>query len=222
MSFRDLYMKMQQNRRAPAAVPGAPVNWNDPGSIIAGQGATAATAGGYGSGATAKYYNDLSTFDPTAALNKYASGAWKTAKEGPGGFDDTLAKMKGSAVGAGRLDSGYFDQDTGDLYRKTVADYSSDLDRHALDATRMQMQNTEALGQFGEDQTGLNLELGSGRAEQLINDAREKAERRRKQKRGIGGLIGGTIGAGIGFFGGGGFQGGLEGWKLGSAAGGSF
>lgn len=222
MSFADLYTRMKA-RRAPAA-PAAPgVNWNDSGSIIAGQGATAATAGQYGSDATADYYKRISSFDPTAAVNKYASGAWAAAKGGPGGFDDTLARLKGEAAGGGRLNSGFYDQDVGDLYRKTVSDYSAGLDKTALDATRMQMVNNEAIGQFGQDETGLNLELGSGRAEQLINDAREKAARRRQRKRGIGGLIGGVAG-GVGGFvlSGGNPAGAFEGWKLGSAAGGSF
>ena len=82
----------------------------------------------------------------------------------------------------------------------------------------MGMENTERLGDFGSDQTDLNLTLGAGRASQLINDTREKAERRRRKKRGVGGLIGGAIGAVAG-----GFAGDpLTGWQLGSAAGGSF
>jgi len=219
MSFADLYTRMRQRRTAAPAAPG--VNWNDSGSIIAGQGRTAAAAGDYGDAATSDYYKRISSFDPTEAVNKYAAGTWATAKGGPGGFDETLGRLKGESVGAGRLDSGFYDADVGDLYRKTVSDYGNTLSRASLDATRMQMQNNEAIGQFGQDETGLNLELGSGRAEQLINDAREKAARRRQKKRGIGGLIGGVAG-GIGGFMLGGPGGAFEGYKIGSAAGGSF
>lgn len=220
MSFSDLYAKMQKRRAAPTA-PTMNTNWNDSGSIIAGQGRTAAAAGSYGEDATKSYWDRISSFDPSEAVNKYATGTWNAMKSGPGGFDESLASLKGKSVGSGRLDTGFFDQDSGDLYRSTVNDFGNSMSRTALDASRMQMQNNEAIGQFGQDETGLNLELGSGRAEQLINDAREKAERRRQKKRGIGGLIGGVAG-GIGGFALGGPAGAFEGYKIGSAAGGSF
>lgn len=219
MSFADMFSKMKQ-RRAPAAPAygAAPVNWNDPSSIIAGQGATAGAAGTYGAGATADYAKRLTDFDPTAAINKYAQGTWGAMKTGPGGLDESLASLKGKSVGAGRLDTGFFDQDTGDLYRSTVNDFGNAMAKTSVEGARMGMANTEALGQFGADQTDLNLKLGSGRAEQLINDAREKAERARKRKRGIGGLIGAGVG-GVGGFMLGGPAGAMKGAELGYSAG---
>lgn len=216
MSFADMFNRMKQ-RRAPAA-PAPGTDWNNSGSIIAGMGETAGAAGGYGKDATSNYYNSLKSFDPTAAINKYAQGTWASMKGGPGGLDESLAKLKGSSVGGGRLDTGFFDQDTGDLYRKTVDDYGNAMARTSVEGAKMGMENTAAMGDFGAEQTDMSLRLGAGRATQLINDAREKAERKRKKKRGIGGLIGGAVGAVAGGFAGDPFTG----WQLGSAAGGAF
>jgi hypothetical protein len=209
MPMLDYYAAMKARKQpwysggqvpaSPAPAPTQPpVNWNDQGQIAAGQGAVAGQAGQYGQQATGDYWNRISSFDPTAAVNRYAQGTWNQMKSGPGGFDESLGRLKGSSVGAGRLDTGFFDEDTGSLYRSTVDDFGNQMARTALDATRMQMDNTQAIGQFGDTQTERNLDLGVARREELINDAREKAERKRKKKKGIAGAIGGLLGAGVG------------------------
>lgn len=209
MSLATLYQQRRARRPSPA-------NWGDQGSIAADQGRTAAAAGAMGGAATADYYNRISSFDPTQAINRYAQGAWSQLKTG---FDKNLQSLKGQAVGGGRLDTGFYDEDVGELYRGTVQDFSDDLARQSVAATGMEMQNNRMIGEFGDTQTERNLDLGVARREELINDAREKAERKRKNKRGIIGFLGGAAGGIIGGLTGG-VPGAFAGYQIGKGLGG--
>ncbi len=218
MSLSAMYQKRKQMTPMygqSSASPSSP-NWKDQGQIAESQGRTAGEATGYGQQATSDYWNRISSFDPSQAVNKYAQGAWSQTVNGVNGFNANLGKLRGNAVGGGRLDTGFHDEDSGELYRSTVGDFGDRLSMTALDASRMQMQNNQAIGQFGSEQTERGLDLGVARREELINNAREKAERKRKNKRGIIGFLGGAGGAVIG-----GMFGGLPGAALGAKIGGS-
>jgi hypothetical protein len=147
------------------------------------------------------------SYDPTQAINQYAAGLWGQTEEGMHRNLDSLAT---SANTAGRLDTGYFDADQGQLYRDTVADYGRTLAQTSVQAEGMR-QNAY------DNYAG----MVSARREERINAEREKAAERRARKRGILGTIGGALGAAAGGALGG--PGGAQaGWTMGQAAGSSF
>lgn len=174
-----------------------------------------ASQGAYGDTATQAYLSHALAFDPTQAINTYAQGAWNQAAAG---MNDTLTKLKGSAVGAGRLDTGFFDEDQGQVYRDTVNHFSDALSQQALNAAQLQLQNNNTLENFGQERTNMYADMLASRREQQINDEREQAAAKKKKKSGIGGLLGKAIG-GIGGFILGGPAGAATGYKVGGELG---
>ena len=219
MSLAQMY-QMQQRKPvySQQTDPAAAWDWNNQKTIAAGQGQVAQTATDYGRNANADYYKRISSFDPSQAINKYAQGTWASMVGGPGGFNDQLTRLKGNEVAGGRLDTGFYDEDVGQLYRSTVNDFSNDLARTAVQGAGMEMQNNQMIGQFGQNQQELGLDLGVARRQELINDEREKAERKRRNRRGIAGAIGGVLG-GVGGFIVGGPAGAAAGYGIGSKVG---
>lgn len=125
-------------------------------------------------------------YDASAALDRYARGAWGSISEG---LQQTLADTRGRAVGAGRFDSGFLDEDQGEVIRGVGRDLSNSI--------AMQAMNAEGLTQ---DVRGRGTEALWGRTEQAMNDERERAERKRRSKRGIFGAIGTVLGGAAGSF----------------------
>lgn len=167
---------------------------------------------GYGTpagamGAVDQNINRDLDYDASAALDRYAKGAWGSVQEG---LKQTLADTRGQSVGAGRFDSGYLDEDQGMVIRQTTDDFSRNLAQQSLNAE-----------QLTQDVRGRGEEALWGRGEQVMNDAREAAERKRKKKSGIFGAIGTVLG-GVGGFLVGGPAGAAAGGKIGGAVGGAF
>ncbi len=123
-------------------------------------------------------------YDGQAALDRYATGAYASVSEG---LKRTLADTRGAAVGAGRFDSGYLDEDQGEVIRQTQSDFTNNLAQQSLNAAQM----TNSVRGRGTD-------LLLGRSEQVQNDAREEAERRRRKRSGIGSAIGTFLGGAAG------------------------
>jgi hypothetical protein len=121
------------------------------------------------------------------------------------GLGQQLEKLKGSSVGAGRFDSGYFDQDTGEVARQVYGDFTNNLAQQSLGAEHLT-----------QDVRGRGTDLLLGRSEQVQNDAREEAARRRQKRSGIGSAIGTVLGGA-----GGAFLGGPWGASVGAQLGGS-
>lgn len=153
-------------------------------------------AGFVGSEAEATGYGRTAAFDPNAAVARYAKGAWDTVMNDPvSGLKRSLADLRGNAVGGGRLDTGFFDQDTGDVVTNATRGFQNSLAGTAVTAAGMQQNNNAALLGYGQNKTNQYLDLLTANREQQTQDAREKAARKRQKKRGIGSLIGGVIGA---------------------------
>lgn len=146
-------------------------------------------------------------YDASAALDKYARGAWGSVQEG---LQRTLADTRGRSVGAGRFDSGYLDEDQGQVIRGVGNDLSNNI--------AMQSMNAENLTQ---DVRGRGEEALWGRTEQAMNDQRDADARKRQKKRGIFGAIGSVLG-GVGGFIAGGPAGAAIGGKIGGSIGGAF
>lgn len=214
MAYGDMMANAGRRRRS--------YNWNDSdagrASLVGAQGDAYGTAAGYGDTATGEYLNRAMNFDPSAALNTYAKGAWGSVSAG---LDQTLERLKGEAGGSGRLQSGFFDLDQGDVIRNVTNDFTNNLSQQALGAAGMMQRNTEGLGAFGERQQGMATDLLMSRREEIENAKREADERKRKRRSGIGSAIGGVLGAGAGaLFGG--TTGAKWGYTLGSGVGGAF
>lgn len=195
-----------------------PVDFNDPNALVGAQGSTYNSAAGYGDDANASFLSQANQFDASKALNQYARGAFANVSQG---LKSMLADDRGRQVGAGRFDSGFADQDSGNIYSRVMSDFTNNLSMQALGAAGMQQRNTESIGQFGLQQQGMATDLLMSRREELENNAREEAERKRKKRSGIGAAIGGALGAAGGFLVGG-PAGAYGGYKVGSSVGGAF
>lgn len=213
------------DRRKNAARAKTLAQQNAPGGVLNFQNQidTAGTAAtGRGEEAQNQYLKTAEGFDPTASIQKYASAQWDTAMNDPvSGLKRQLSNLSGVATGAGRLDTGFYDQDQGDVINNVTKGYANSVASTALEGTRMAQENNQNLGSYGERQSGLGLDVAGARYSELQAKAEEKAARARSKKRGIGSAIGGLIGGGIGLVTGG-PAGMAGGYKAGSAIGGGF
>lgn len=173
--------------------------------------------GAYGEQATDAYLDAATNFDASQALNQYARGAWGSISEALG---DQLRDLSGSAVGAGRFDSGFYDEDQGTLVNRATSQFSNAVSQQAMNALAAQQRNTESLGAFGTRRAENELDLTAAQREEEENAFREEQARKRKRRGGIGSAIGGLLGAAGGFFVGG-PGGAAAGAKLGSGLGGA-
>lgn len=205
MGFNDMLMRARR-RTAPAPGYGTVAGVQRAGD------SQIATQSAYGERGTEDYLNQAENFDASGALNKYAQGAWGSIQSALG---ESLRAETGHAVGAGRFDSGFFDEDKGTVINRATSQFSNDIAQQSMGALAAQQRNTESLGRFGSERTEMGNEMLSARSEQVQNDAREQAERKRKSKSGLLGGIGTAIGYGLG-----GPVGGYIGGALGSYAGG--
>ncbi len=178
----------------------------------------AANAFDQGDQATSTYLDRASNFDASKALNTWAQGAYGSISSA---LDQRLKGLAGQAVGAGRLNTGFYDEDQGTLVRGAQQDFSNALASQALGAASLQSSSDRALGQFGQEQTEFGTDVAQSRREEMINAEREAQARARARKRGIGQLIVGGLGAAAGGLAGG-WAGASAGWKLGTQVGGGF
>lgn len=191
MPWNDVVAQMKRRQMAqPAPSPYSTVE-----GVQGAEDAQIASQTGYGERATGDYLNRAEGFDASTALNKYAQGAWGNISAG---LKQTLADTRGQSVGAGRFDSGFLDEDQGTVINRATSAFSNDLAQQSVAAAGMDQRNTEQIGNFANERTSMGNDLLAGRSEQVQNDARAEAERKRKKRAGIGGLIGGVIGAGAG------------------------
>lgn len=197
--------------RARMAVPRKP-NYGTVADVQSAGDQQIATQSGYGERGTQDYLNSAENFDASASLNKYAQGAWGNISSALG---QTLQQQTGQAVGTGRFDSGFFDEDKGTVINRATSQFSNDIAQQSMGAAQLQQRNTEGLGAFGNERTQMGAEMLAGRSEQVQNDAREQAERKRRGRSGLLGGIGTAIGYGLG-----GPVGGYLGGAIGSYAGG--
>lgn len=195
-----------------------PVNYNDRNALATEQGSQYSTAAGYGDQANADYLHGAENFDASKSLNTYAKGAFGSISNA---LNTQINQIKGSAVGAGRFDSGFVDQDSTDATTRIMNDFSNNIAQQSLGAAQLQQRNTEGLAQFGQGQQGTANDLLASRREELENNAREEEQRKRQKRAGIGGAIGGVLGAAGGFIAGG-PAGAMGGYKAGSAIGSAF
>lgn len=145
-------------------------------------------------------------YDASAALDQTARGTW-------GGISEMLQRelrnLGGSAVRAGRFDSGFYDEDQGEVFNTATRQFGDALARQSLDAEALEMRSRETA-----------MEGIAAQREEEENAFREEQERKRRRRGGIGSAIGGLLG-GVGGFFVGGPAGAAAGAKLGSGLGGA-
>lgn len=214
MAWNDVIARMKQRRLDEIANSGQaqPTDYSTVSGVQRAGDEQIARQSAYGERATQDYLGAAENFDASKALNKYATGAWGSISTALG---NQLDDLSGQAVGAGRFDSGFFDQDKGVVVNRALSQFSNDIAGQSMNAAGLQQRNTESLGSFANDRTTMGNDLLTARSEQVQNDAREEAERKRRKKGGLLSGIGTAIGYGLG-----GPVGGMVGGAIGSYAGG--
>lgn len=201
-------------RRRRTTAPAGGVNFGDQGALQTSAQEQYGAERGYGDTATQTYLARAQAFDPQAAANQYAQGAWGSISDA---LKTQLKDVRGSAVGAGRYDSGFLDEDQNTVESQATKQLADAISRGSLEATGMQLTNNSQLGQFGQSMTqDANDMLASEREFQA-----NQAEQRKKNKSSKGSAIGGAIGTIGGAFFGGPVGAGIGG-TIGSALGGLF
>lgn len=114
-------------------------------------------------------------FDPMKALTGYAQGAMASTQAN---MNDELTALKGSAVGAGRLDTGFFDQDSGDVVRRNMADFNSKIAQQSMNAAGLEEQNNEDIGRMGEQQRTDYYDLVTGQRDYRTGKQNAKRQSR--------------------------------------------
>ena len=75
--------------------------------------------------------SSLRNFDPTAAVNQYAQGAWGLTQSG---LTDQLRALRQDAAGRHRINTGWFDEDQGRVVRDVTSNFTNQLATKAVDA----------------------------------------------------------------------------------------
>lgn len=156
----------------------------------------------------------LTNFNAKGALEDFTRGAVDQSQLA---FRNNLRDLKGRSVKNGRLNTGFFDEDAGELALDSERNLNNLISQQSINALGMQQTNDARLLGAGENQQQQYLDLLSGGLD------REQAEKNRREQRrssmwgslaqlggtAIGFLAGGPAGAALGgklggMFGGGG------------------
>lgn len=172
-------------------------------------------SGEIGERMTDEYTKRALDFDPNEAYDKYMSGATNQFGEL---LDTRLKTLAGRSVGAGRLDTGFFDLDQGDVVRSVAQDFSNTASNAALDVSGQVMSNNNSIGNYGLQREGMAMDVLSGNADREMMRENARREEKARKRGGIGGLIGGALG-GVGGFLIGGPAGAFAGFNAGSRVG---
>lgn len=124
----------------------------------AAQAATTA-AGAQSSTATGAYNSANASFDPQQAFQTYATGA-------EGQFNTDLGlqlrNLGGAAVKSGRFDSGFYDEDQGQVVRNVASDFNNKIEQGALTASGQREAQIGQEGQYALGEQGMYGDMLSG------------------------------------------------------------
>jgi len=133
-------------------------------------------------------------FDPRAAYQDFATGA---INRGKGVLDQSLQRLAGSAAGAGRLDTGFYDLDKGDVVRNVWGDVNNTLSSAALQTAGMEQGQLQYNQNTAADRVSRSYDLLAGGWDQWRADRQrqDKLDADRKKNSGwFGKLLGKTAG----------------------------
>lgn len=120
-------------------------------------------------------YRQYQRFDPGAAFKEYAGGAWKAVQSD---FADNLESLASKAAGAGRLNTGFYDRDQGELVQRTMGDYSNRIAQGAMQTAGMAQQQRRDLLGYGQEQQNSYLDLLTGQwdREAMMDEKRNESK----------------------------------------------
>jgi hypothetical protein len=129
-----------------------------------------------GAGATGKKVmpealDRLASFDARDSLAEFTRGATDQSQRA---FRSNLNRLKGSSVRAGRLNTGFFDEDAGELALDSQANLNNMISQQSMQALRMQQDNDARYLSAGQQQEQQYFDLLTGGLD------REQAERNRR------------------------------------------
>lgn len=130
------------------------------------------SAGAAAGQAQSRYLTDSSSFDPRTAYQDYARGAYGDFQKNLG---RSLRDLGGRSVGQGRFNSGFFDEDQGEVVRNLGSDFSNQLAQGALAASGQRLGQIGQEGQYALGQSGMYNDLLSGQLDR--ETAKENAKR---------------------------------------------
>ncbi len=147
-------------------------------------GAQAASDRSRGTAAEAAYYDRISKFDATEGAQRTAD---VLSRDWMQDYTEGMEGLRGSQVGAGRLDTGYGYEDTDRYTRDARRSMTDSLARLSMQTQGQQRDADESLGRYGERVTGRGIDL-----------TQTAEDRRRADKAGRRSLYGNIGGALIG------------------------
>lgn len=149
-----------------------------------------------------------SNFNPQQAFQQNVKGAHSQLQDRLG---ESLARLRGSQVGMGRLDTGFGVGDEDRLFRRLANDSQQMVNQSALAANAQQLSHLGMLGQLGINMAGNAMDARVGELHR-----RQDTQRMDRRDRnagwasllsgalgGAGTLIGGPVGGFLGKLGGG-------------------
>lgn len=145
-------------------------------------------SGAGSAGAERKVVGAYNAFDPGAAFQRYQAGALSQTQTA---LNEQLMKLAGDE-GAGRLHTGFYDEDQGEVARKIYGDYNDRMQQAALQTAGMQEQHLGNAAQMGMALRNRYLGLAGDAYNRLYD------EQQNKRGGGIGGILGGIAGIGVG------------------------
>lgn len=172
-----------------------PVDPNSLAGTTARINAAATTAGQNADTAENTYLTQATNFNPTGAVRDYATAAYDATSQN---IRDQLAKLAGDDVSQGRINTGFYDEDRGEVMNRNLADYNSKVAQAAYNATGYQLENQQGLAANAENQSQTSLSILRGNQQDMEQQAEAKAARARQKKKGIGSLIGTALGGAVG------------------------
>lgn len=125
-------------------------------------------------------YEGLKNFDPGAAFKEYSAGAFGDFQHTLG---DELERLAGNASAGGRLNTGFYDEDQGELVRDISGDYLNKVNQAALNTAGMDLNRRGSLLNYGTEANNRYLDLIAGNYDRMI-------AKRNAQQQGGGGFMG--------------------------------
>lgn len=145
----------------------------------------------------------LQSFNAQDGLERSVRGATDRSQMA---FRNNLRDLTGRAVKTGRLNTGFFDEDAGELALDSKTNLDAIIAQYAITAQGQQMSNDNALVNAGQQQEQQYMDLMTGGLDREQMERNRKAQERGSLLKGlatiggtaIGAMLGGPLGAKLG------------------------
>jgi hypothetical protein len=168
------------------------VNWSNPETYKTYLGKATGQEADYSLGAERDAYQTMQGYNPEDAYAKYMAGARSQAEDSLG---LQLKQLAGQSVGQGRLDTGFYDMDQGDVVRNVWGDYGRTMSGAALQTAGMQTQKNAAMLNYGQDTRNRYFDLLAGGYDRSLAEKNAKDAKKGGFLKTLGKLGGGLLGS---------------------------